>query len=63
MPLLKLFFGKIDADVMEAALIYLTISGISYLFLEFIMPAQHCSGPWVRLLSRLRYPCWAISLM
>lgn len=32
-PLLKLFFGKIDADVMEAALIYLTISGISYPFL------------------------------
>lgn len=32
-PLLKLLFGKIEADVMEAALIYLTISGISYPFL------------------------------
>lgn len=32
-PLLRLFFGKIEADVMENALIYLTISALSFPFL------------------------------
>lgn len=32
-PLLRLFFGSIEADVMENALIYLTISALSFPFL------------------------------
>lgn len=32
-PLLRLFFGNIEKDVMEHALVYLTISAISYPFL------------------------------
>ena len=33
-PMLRLFFGSIEADVMENALIYLTISALSFLFLS-----------------------------
>ena len=32
-PMLRLFFGSIEADVMESALIYLTISALSFPFL------------------------------
>lgn len=32
-PLLSLLFGQIDADVMDAALTYLTVSAISFPFL------------------------------
>ena len=32
-PMLRLFFGRIEADVMESALIYLTISAFSFPFL------------------------------
>lgn len=32
-PMLRLFFGRIEADVMENALIYLTISALSFPFL------------------------------
>ena len=32
-PMLRLFFGRIEADVMEHALIYLTISALSFPFL------------------------------
>lgn len=32
-PMLRLFFGSIDEDVMQAAMIYFTITGLSYPFL------------------------------
>ncbi|MFR5786001.1 MAG: hypothetical protein ACLUHE_01920 [Christensenellales bacterium] len=44
-PLLSLLFGQIDADVMDAALTYLTVSAIELPVSRVIqLPARRCSA-------------------
>lgn len=52
-PMLRLFFGSIADDVFQAAMIYFTITAISYPFLALYTRARPSSAPS----ATARYPC------
>ena len=52
-PMLRLFFGSIADDVFQAAMIYFTITAISYPFWRCTTRARPSSAPS----ATARYPC------
>ena len=52
-PMIRLFYGAIEADVLDASVLYLRIIAISYPFLHCITAVRHCSAAW----ATPRSPC------
>ena len=53
--ILALIFGRVEADVMENALVYFLLTATAYPSWAFTTPGPPCSGPW----ATARCPCSA----